>query len=39
MDFKGKPDLGFFILFDHFKEAVHGLLDRFGIDEPFYDMS
>jgi len=32
-------DSQFFILFDHFKETVHWVLDGFGIDKPFNEMS
>ena len=30
-------DLGRFILLDHFKETVHGVLEGFGIHEPWHD--
>lgn len=30
-------DLGGFILLDHFKETVHGVLEGFGIHEPWHN--
>lgn len=38
-DVRQGAELRGFILFDHFKETVHGILDGFGIDKPFYEMA